>query len=127
MQLNDGFIEFVLNMIEDPPDNDCDDQVADSLIGLLLSFNQHFKGKHRPVPVRSSNQHFCCHGVAFVVAFIAMELVNCRSINAAKPAFKCVVLFTCSIETLNNFDILIHGSRWYFCFGIANNINIFLL
>ena len=29
------------------------------------------------------------------------------------------ILFT---STFNNFDILIHGSRWYFHFGIANSI-----
>ena len=43
-QFNDDFVEFVLNTIEDPPDTDVDDQVSDTLIGMLLSFNQHFKG-----------------------------------------------------------------------------------
>lgn len=44
VQFNDEFVHFVLNKIEDPPDNDIDDQVPDSLIGMLLAFNQHFKG-----------------------------------------------------------------------------------
>ena len=44
-QFNDDFVDFVLNTIEEPPDNDIDDQVSDTLIGMLLSFNQHFKGK----------------------------------------------------------------------------------
>lgn len=39
-------MEFVLNTIEDPPDIDVEDQVSDTLIGMLLSFNQHFKGTH---------------------------------------------------------------------------------
>jgi len=46
-QFNDDFVDFVLNTIEDPPDNDIDDQVSDTLIGMLLSFNQHFKGSEQ--------------------------------------------------------------------------------
>lgn len=43
VQFNEDFIEFVLNQIEDPPDADREDEVADGLVGLLLSYNLHFK------------------------------------------------------------------------------------
>ena len=44
MQFNEDFVEFVLNTIEDPPDSDKEDQVADSFIAVLLAYNKHFKG-----------------------------------------------------------------------------------
>jgi len=43
VQLNETFIDFLLDSIEDPPSNDDDDQVGDAVIATLLAFNQHFK------------------------------------------------------------------------------------
>ena len=51
-------------------------------------------------------------------------LSNCRLINSAKPAFNCVLLFACSIETFISFEMLIQGSQHYGCFGIGS---IFLI
>ena len=45
VQFNETFFHFVLDNIEDPPVDDSSDQVPDGLIGMLLAFNLHFKGK----------------------------------------------------------------------------------
>ncbi|XP_047139623.1 NCK-interacting protein with SH3 domain isoform X1 [Hydra vulgaris] len=47
-QLNEAFVNFLLDLIENPPQND--EQVSDSLLGLILSFNKHFRAtKHNPI------------------------------------------------------------------------------
>lgn len=43
-QWNDKFIDFLMETIENPPDVDEEDQIADSFTHLLLAFNVHFKG-----------------------------------------------------------------------------------
>ena len=45
VQFNEKFVDFVLDTIEDPPENDADDQVSDALVAMLLSFNKHLKGR----------------------------------------------------------------------------------
>ena len=45
VQFNETFFHFVLDNIEDPPADDSNDLVSDGLIGMLLAFNLHFKGK----------------------------------------------------------------------------------
>jgi hypothetical protein len=42
-QWNDGFIDFLMETIENPPDVDEEDQIADSFTHLVLAFNVHFK------------------------------------------------------------------------------------
>ena len=44
-QWSTDFITEVLEMIEDPPSCDTDDQVPDALVNVVLSFNQHFTGQ----------------------------------------------------------------------------------
>ena len=35
---------FLLDCIENPPEEDEEEQVADAFLNMILSFNQHFKG-----------------------------------------------------------------------------------
>ncbi|XP_065672349.1 NCK-interacting protein with SH3 domain isoform X4 [Hydra vulgaris] len=47
-QLNEAFVNFLLDLIENPPQND--EQISDSLMALILSFNKHFRAtKHNPI------------------------------------------------------------------------------
>lgn len=36
------FIEFLFELIENPPDNDLDDQIPDLFVNLILSYNLQF-------------------------------------------------------------------------------------
>ena len=44
-QLNESFLEFIFDCIERPHIRDDYDQIPYSLVSVVLSFNQHFKGK----------------------------------------------------------------------------------
>ena len=62
-----------------------------------IPFDQHLSTRMEPlVLVYSSIQQFYRHGVG---------LLNRFSINAAKPAFFCVLLFACSTEMLNKITV----------------------
>ena len=43
VQFNEAFVHYLLDTIEEPPDNDDEDQVPDAFLAILLAFNQHFK------------------------------------------------------------------------------------
>jgi hypothetical protein len=45
-QLNKTFIEFILDQIETPHDVEMEDEIADTLTALILSFNLHIKDAH---------------------------------------------------------------------------------
>lgn len=49
VQFNEAFVNFVLDAIEQPPEEDEQDQVADALVGVLLAFNQHLKSPRNNV------------------------------------------------------------------------------
>lgn len=48
-QWNVDFITELLDLVEEPPDVDTEDQVPDSIVNVILSFNQHFQGTYVPV------------------------------------------------------------------------------
>lgn len=44
-QLNESFLKFIFDCIERPHIHDEYDQIPYSLVSVVLSFNQHFKGR----------------------------------------------------------------------------------
>ena len=48
-QWNVDFITELLDLVEEPPEVDTEDQVPDSIVNVILSFNQHFPGTYVPV------------------------------------------------------------------------------
>ena len=45
-QLNESFIEFMFDCVERPHINDEYDQIPYSIVSVILSFNQHFRGSY---------------------------------------------------------------------------------
>ena len=45
-QWNVDFIAELLDLVEEPPEVDTEDQVPDSIVNVILSFNQHFQGMY---------------------------------------------------------------------------------
>ena len=41
-QWSEDFVLYLMETIEEPPDEDLEDQLPDSFVNLLLAFNQHF-------------------------------------------------------------------------------------
>ena len=44
-QVNDGFVDFVIDIIESAGSGEHGEEVVDALVPLILAFNQHFVGK----------------------------------------------------------------------------------
>lgn len=43
--MNDGFVDFIIDIIESAGSGENGDEVVDALVPLILAFNQHFVGK----------------------------------------------------------------------------------
>ncbi len=39
------FVNFLLDKIDSPPENDEDEQIPDLFVNLILAYNLHFRGK----------------------------------------------------------------------------------
>lgn len=48
-QLGPDFVSFLLDLIENPPDSDLEDQIPDSFVNLILSYNLQFTNSENPV------------------------------------------------------------------------------
>lgn len=44
-QVNDGFVDFIIDIIESAGSGEHGEEVVDALVPLILAFNQHFVGK----------------------------------------------------------------------------------
>ena len=49
-QWSEEYVLFLLDCIENPPEEDEEEQVADAFLNMILSFNQHFKGTEGYMP-----------------------------------------------------------------------------
>lgn len=56
-QWNVDFITELLDLVEEPPEVDTEDQVPDSIVNVILSFNQHFQGACIPPWRAGVQQH----------------------------------------------------------------------
>ena len=43
-QWSEEYVLFLLDTIENPPDEDEEEQIPDAFLNMILSFNQHFQG-----------------------------------------------------------------------------------
>jgi len=43
--VNDGFVDFIIDVIESAGSGEHGEEVVDALVPLILAFNQHFVGK----------------------------------------------------------------------------------
>lgn len=43
--MNDGFVNFIIDIIESAGSGEHGEEVLDALVPLILAFNQHFVGK----------------------------------------------------------------------------------
>lgn len=48
-QLGSDFISFLLDLIENPPDSDLEDQIPDLFVNLILSYNLQFTNLENPL------------------------------------------------------------------------------
>jgi len=53
--VNDGFVDFIIDVIESAGSGEHGEEVVDALVPLILAFNQHFVGKDTGILYQMSN------------------------------------------------------------------------
>lgn len=57
--MNDGFVDFIIDIIESAGSGENGDEVVDALVPLILAFNQHFVGKSTGILHQKLRQIVC--------------------------------------------------------------------